>query len=168
MSDDVVAYNLAERQPGRRARLFESARNLLWGNLAIGNAKSGLRVRNGRAIEVHRNAFVDNGYDGIEAYAEALGPELGTAWRLPSERRLDISLGDNLMLGNARSALNLRNPGPIDLMSERYGARRLRLGGDLRDCADEVQHRLAAWGQERIIGRGDGRRARDLQDLQVS
>ena len=84
-TDNVVAHNLAGANRGDGLSLFESARNMLWGNLAIGNRKSGLRIRNGWAIEVHHNLFVGNGYDGVEAYAEALGNEerrSGTELRL--------------------------------------------------------------------------------------
>ena len=84
-TDNVVAHNLAAANRGDGLSLFESGRNLLWGNLAIGNRKSGLRIRNGWAIEVHHNAFVGNGYDGVEAYAEELEPALDNAGaRTPS------------------------------------------------------------------------------------
>jgi poly(beta-D-mannuronate) C5 epimerase len=157
-SGNVVARNLAAANRGDGLSLFESGRNLLWGNLVIGNGKSGLRVRNGWAIEARRNAFVGNGYDGVEAYAEAPGPELAGAWRSAGELRLGLSLGGNRFVGNARSALNVRNPGRVDLPGARgsSGARRLRYGGDLQALAEEIEQRLEDWVGVRLIGRENG------------
>jgi mannuronan 5-epimerase len=156
-SDNVVARNLAAANRGDGFSLFESPRNLLWGNFAIGNRKSGLRIRNGWALEVHCNAFVGNGYDGVEAYAEELGPELEDGGRSASEFRLGLSLGGNLFAGNVRSALNVRNPGRIDLSGVRRGsnARPLRFGGDLEAWAEEIEEHLEHTGRVRIIGRGE-------------
>jgi poly(beta-D-mannuronate) C5 epimerase len=154
-SDNVVARNLAAANRGDGFSLFESPHNLLWGNLAIGNRKSGLRIRNGWVLEVHRNAFVGNGYDGVEAYAEQLGPELENKWRSAAELRLGLSLGCNLFAGNARSALNVRNPSRIDLSGVHGGcnAGPLRFGGELRAWAEEIEARLQHRGGVRIIGR---------------
>jgi mannuronan 5-epimerase len=154
-SDNVVARNLAAANRGDGFSLFESPHNLLWGNLAIGNRKSGLRIRNGWVLEVHRNAFVGNGYDGVEVYAEQLGPELENKWRSAAELRLGLSLGCNLFAGNARSALNVRNPSRIDLSGVHGGcnAGPLRFGGDLRAWAEEIEARLQHRGGVRIIGR---------------
>jgi poly(beta-D-mannuronate) C5 epimerase len=165
-TDNIVARNLAGANGGDGFSLFESARNLLWGNLAIGNRKSGLRIRNGWALEIHRNAFVGNGYDGIEAYAEDLGPELENRWRSAPELRLGLSLADNLFAGNLRSALNVRNPGRIDLSGVRRGAnaRPLRFGGDLRAWAEEIEAHLEPTGSVRIIGREGGAAARPDRD----
>ena len=154
-TDNVVARNLAAANRGDGFSLFESPHNLLWGNLAIGNRKSGLRIRNGWVLEVHRNAFVGNGYDGVEVYAEQLGPELENKWRSAAELRLGLSLGCNLFAGNARSALNVRNPSRIDLSGVHGGcnAGPLRFGGDLRAWAEEIEARLQHRGGVRIIGR---------------
>ena len=161
-SDNVVARNLAAANRGDGFSLFESPRNLLWGNLAIGNRKSGLRIRNGWALEVHRNAFVGNGYDGVEAYAEEFRPVLANKWRSAPEFRLGLSLGDNLFAGNARSALNVRNPGRVDLSGVRRGsnARPPRFGGDLRAWAEEIAAHLEHAGGVRIIGREEKPRRR--------
>jgi poly(beta-D-mannuronate) C5 epimerase len=153
-TDNVVAHNLAGANRGDGLSLFESARNLLWGNLAIGNRKSGLRIRNGWAIEVHHNFFVGNGYDGVEAYAEALGNER----RSGTELRLGVSLGDNRFVGNARAALNVRNPGCIELFGTRRGAgaQPLPLGGDLQPRAAEIEAQLERSGSIRITGGARG------------
>ena len=161
-TDNILARNLAAANRGDGFSLFESPRNLLWGNIAIGNRKSGLRIRNGWALEVHRNAFVGNGYDGIEAYAEELGPELENRWRSAPELRLGLSLGGNLFAGNARSALNVRNPGRLDLSGVRRdsNARPLRFGGDLQAWAEEIEAHLEHAGSVRIIGREQDAAAR--------
>ncbi len=156
-TDNVVAHNLAGANRGDGFSLFESGRNLLWGNLAIGNRKSGLRIRNGWAIEVHRNAFVGNGYDGVEAYAEELEPALDNAWRSDAELRLGLTLGANRFVGNARSAIDVRRPGRIELFGNHgSGAEPLRLGGDLRPHAAEIEAQLERTGGVRITGGAHG------------
>jgi hypothetical protein len=128
----------------------------MWGNLSIANRKSGLRIRNGWAIEVHRNAFVGNGYDGVEAYAEELGPPLDNHWRAAAELQLGLSLGDNRFAGNARSAIDVRRPGRVELFGiHRSGAEPLRLGGDLQPHAAEIEAHLERAGGIRITGRAN-------------
>jgi poly(beta-D-mannuronate) C5 epimerase len=153
-SGNVVADNLAGANRGDGLSLFESGRNLVWGNLAIGNRKSGLRIRNSWALEVHRNRFVGNGYDGVEAYAEALAPALRNDWRTATEFRLGLSLGDNRFVGNARNALSVRRPGRIELfgLQRAADAPPLRLGGDLRPRAAEIAARLEQAGSVCITG----------------
>jgi poly(beta-D-mannuronate) C5 epimerase len=152
-TDIVVADNLAGANRGDGLSLFESGRNLMWGNLAIANRKSGLRIRNGWAIEVHRNAFIGNGYDGVEAYAEELEPPLDNQWRAEAELRLSLSLVGNRFAGNARSAINVRRPGRVELFgSHGPGAEPLRLGGDLQPHAAEIQAQLERTGGIRITG----------------
>jgi poly(beta-D-mannuronate) C5 epimerase len=148
-TDNVVAFNLVGANRGDGLSLFESSRNLLWGNLAVANAKSGLRVRNAGAVEVHRNVFVGNGYDGIEAYAK----HRGRVRRTPLEPQLAMTLQDNRFAGNRRTALNLRSPARIDLLRGPGASGPLRLGGDLAGCGAAVHRHLAAWGGLRIVGR---------------
>jgi poly(beta-D-mannuronate) C5 epimerase len=153
-ADNVVAGNLAGANRGDGLSLFESGRNRVWGNLAIANRKSGLRIRNGWAIEIHRNAFVGNGYDGVEAYAEKLAPRHDNRWRAAAELQLGVSLGDNRFAGNARSAINVRRPGRVELFGIRWsGAEPLRLGGDLEPHAAEIEAQLERAGGIRITGR---------------
>ena len=157
-TDNVVADNLAGANRGDGLSLFESGRNLMWGNLSIANRKSGLRIRNGWAIEVHRNAFVGNGYDGVEAYAEKLEPPLDNRWRAGAELQLGLSLGDNRFAGNARSAINVRRPGRVELFGiHGAGAEPLRLGGDLQPHAAEIEAYLERAGGIRITGRANPR-----------
>jgi poly(beta-D-mannuronate) C5 epimerase len=153
-SGNVVADNLAGANRGDGISLFESGHNLVWGNLAIGNRKSGLRIRNSWGLEVHHNRFVGNGYDGVEAYAEALAPALRNDWRAATELRLGLSLGDNRFVGNARDALSVRRPGRIELfgLQRAADAPPLRLGGDLRPRAAEIAARLEHAGSVCITG----------------
>ena len=60
---------------------------------------------------------------------------------------------------NRRTALNLRNPNPIDLLRPSL-APALRLGGDLAACAATIQRHLATWGSLRIIGHQAGAAAK--------
>jgi poly(beta-D-mannuronate) C5 epimerase len=165
---NLVAQNVVAGNGGDGISLMESPHNLLWGNLALGSARAGLRVRNSWDLRVYRNRFAHNGVSGIEIYIRRPDREASRGPR-PDPDRMDLTpdamhdLGQNLFRNNGGCDLSAEHPGRLDLWGALTLAdslegqpAALRLCGDLRRASPEIKERLDRDGGVRIIDQAVG------------
>jgi poly(beta-D-mannuronate) C5 epimerase len=69
---NVVAYNEVMKNGTDGITIYESPRNLLWGNRAIGNGRHGYRMRNSVDIKLYENVAVANRLAGIYGHIKDL------------------------------------------------------------------------------------------------
>lgn len=69
---NVVAYNEVMKNGTDGITIYESPRNLLWGNRAIGNGRHGFRMRNSVDIRLYDNVAVANRLAGIYGHIKDL------------------------------------------------------------------------------------------------
>jgi poly(beta-D-mannuronate) C5 epimerase len=69
---NVVAYNEVMRNGTDGITIYESPKNLLWGNRAIGNGRHGYRMRNSVDIRLYDNIAVANRLAGIYGHIKDL------------------------------------------------------------------------------------------------
>jgi poly(beta-D-mannuronate) C5 epimerase len=69
---NVVAYNEVMKNGTDGITIYESPRNLLWGNRSIGNGRHGYRMRNSVDIRLYDNVAVANRLAGIYGHIKDL------------------------------------------------------------------------------------------------
>lgn len=71
-TNNVVAYNDLVRNGTDGVTIYESSKNLLWGNRAIGNGRHGFRMRNSVDIRLYDNIAFGNRLAGIYGHIKDL------------------------------------------------------------------------------------------------
>jgi mannuronan 5-epimerase len=110
----VIANNKVYRNGADGITIYESPKNLLWQNVATGNFRHGLRIRNSTDIRLYGNVAVANGLAGIYGHIKDVGA--GRNVRLdPYQERVSMTVVGGQLISNGSSPISVDVPLSLEL-----------------------------------------------------
>jgi mannuronan 5-epimerase len=112
---NVIAYNEMMKNGTDGITIYESSKNLLWGNRAVGNGRHGFRMRNSVDIRLYDNVAVANGLSGIYGHIKDL---TGTDRDLkldPFELNISMIIVGGRLIFNGSGPVTIDRPLSVEL-----------------------------------------------------
>lgn len=140
--DNVIAYNIAQRNKQDGLTFYESANNLSYQNTLIYNGKSGMRIRNSWNIISQNDVINYNDKSGVQLYSFYLTPARGATYRDleldPYVQKAGASFIDTELIGNGNANFKLEDFNYINVFAPKlYQSPLYMFDGDVRGI-DEV------------------------------
>ncbi len=126
--NNVVAYNETYRNGADGVTIYESPKNLLWGNRAVGNGRHGFRLRNSVDIRLYDNVAVANKSAGIYGHIKDL---TGTDRDLkldPFELNISMVVVGGRLIFNGSGPVTIDRPLSVELYNVELLAPSKRVG----------------------------------------
>lgn len=113
--NNVVAHNRVYRNESDGITIYESPRTLLWQNLASGNRRHGIRVRNSTDMRLYGNVAVANGLAGVYGHVKDL---TGTGRNLrldPFHESISMMVVGGQLVSNGSGPVTIDQPLSLEL-----------------------------------------------------
>ena len=105
----VIANNKVYRNGSDGITIYESPKNLIWENVASGNKRHGIRVRNSTDLRLYNNVAVANGLSGIYGHIRDVGQ--GRNIKLdPYQQRVSMTVVGGQLVSNGSSPISVDAP----------------------------------------------------------
>ncbi len=123
----VIANNKVYRNGADGITIYESPKNLIWQNVASGNKRHGMRVRNSTDIRLYDNVAVANGLSGIYGHIRDVGQ--GRNLKLdPYQERVSMTVVGGQLVSNGSSPIGVDAPLSLELYNVDMRAPARQLG----------------------------------------
>ena len=145
--DNVIAYNISQRNKQDGMTFYESPNNISYQNTLIYNNKNGMRIRNSWGIVSQDDIINFNNSSGIELYSLYLTPERGATYRDleldPYTQKAGITFITPEMVGNRISNFKLEKFDEFRLLSPKlYQVPSTIFSGDVKGIDFRVKDNL--------------------------
>jgi poly(beta-D-mannuronate) C5 epimerase len=105
----VIANNKVYRNGADGITIYESPKNLIWENVASGNKRHGIRVRNSTDLRLYNNVAIANGLSGIYGHIRDVGQ--GRNLKLdPYQERVSMTVVGGQLVSNGSSPISVDAP----------------------------------------------------------
>ena len=145
--NNVVAYNIAQRNKQDGLTFYESPNNVSYKNTLINNEHSGIRIRNSWNIVSQEDVINNNGVSAIQLYSLYLTPERGATYRDleldPYVQRAGATIIEPEMVGNKGSNFMLEEIESFYVLSPRlYQLPKTIFAGEMKKIDGYVENYL--------------------------
>lgn len=145
--DNVVAYNISQKNKQDGLTFYESPDNVSYKNILINNGGSGLRIRNSWGITSQEDVINYNGGSAIQLYSFYITPVKGAKYRDleldPYVQRAEAVFIDTEMVGNKISNIKLMDFDNVKILAPRLYRSPVNIfSGDLKGIDDYAKNNL--------------------------